>query len=350
MGAHRDAPKLRLHLAYAHYLNGQWEASLKTLDEVLDEVFALGYDQFLHPIARRMQPMLQFAAKQRPHGEHLADLIRRIEQARPSSAPETLPAPRAVESTPALRIFGFGEVYVQRGRDLIDQRDWGTARAKELLFYLLAYPHRRKDQIGATFWPDLSPAKVRSAFHVTVYRLRRALGVQDCVQYEGDRYYFNQRVDYWYDVQEFERLLVQAERVQSTDKPACEAYLKQAIALYRGDYLESLSLIGVEWHTAQAEALRKKYIDCLLTLAHLASERGEHEAALDYYKRLARKDSFMELAHRGIMESYIGLGDRNAALRHYRELEAHLQRELGVPPTAETVQLYQNILQSNGVA
>ena len=37
-------------------------------------------------------------------------------------------------------------------------------------------------------------------------RLRRGLGVADCVLFEDDRYAFNQRLDYWYDVQEFERL------------------------------------------------------------------------------------------------------------------------------------------------
>jgi DNA-binding SARP family transcriptional activator len=245
-----------------------------------------------------------------------------------------------------LRIYGFGEARVMRGDVPVDQRLWGTAKAKEMLFYLLAYPHRSKGQIGSVFWPDLSAAKVRSSFHVTVYRLRRALGASDCVLYENDRYYFNQRVEYWYDVQEFERLLNQAQRVRESDVAAYEEYLRQAVALYRGDFLESLSLGGAEWHTAQAQALREKAMQGLLELARLAVARQDYEHALEYYRRMARRDSYMEVAHRGIMDAYMHMGDRNAALRHYRDLEAHLQQELGVSPGPETIRLYEDILHS----
>jgi LuxR family maltose regulon positive regulatory protein len=250
--------------------------------------------------------------------------------------------------TPVLRIYGFGETRVTLGDRPMDQRDWGTARAKELLFYLLSYPHRSKEQIGSLFWPDLSAAKLRSAFHVTLYRLRRALNAPDCILFSDDRYYFNHRMEYTYDVQDFERLIAQAERIHDTDSAAYESCLKQAIALYRGDFLENLSLDGEDWHSAQSEALRRKYIDSLLALARLASRRGEYDRALEIFRRIARKDSYLEVAHRGIMEAYLRMGDRNAALRHYRDLEMHLQQELGVSPTTETLRLYDEIVKGQG--
>ena len=348
IGAGRDLPRVRLHLANAYYLHGQWDAALSALDAVMSDTAALGYDQNLEPTGRRMLALLRFAVRQRADDARLADLLARIEKWQPTSIPQNPPAPVAVTGTPQLRVYGFGEVRVMRGDAVVDQRQWGTAKAKELLFFLLSNPHRRKDQIGTVFWPDLSSAQVRSAFHVTVYRLRRALGVPDCIMYEDDRYYFNQRVEYWYDVQEFERLLAQAERLANTDPGMYEALLKQAIALYRGDFLESLGFEGEEWHTSQAEMLRRKYLQCLLELGRVAANRGDYDVALEYFQRIARKDSYLEVAHRGIMEAYIRMGDRNAALRHYQQLETHLRHELGVSPTPETIQLYESIL--NGKA
>lgn len=349
IGAKRELPKVRLHLGYAYYLNGQWDAAGEALDGMLEDVFAFGHDQYLEPIGRRMLPFLQFAQRKRPNSSHLRDFVERCQKVRLTSAPEILPGALEFVATPKLRIFALGEPRVFRGDSPVDAREWGTARSRELLFYLLANPHRSKEQIGATFWPELSVAKVRSAFHVTIYRLRRAIGVADAVLYDGDRYYFNQRVDFWYDVQEFERLLMQADRAAQSDPNAQEALLKQSVALYRGDYLENLPLSGEEWHTAQAEALRRKYVQCLLTLARLAAQRGQHEESLQYYQRLARRDSYLEAAHRGIMQAYVSMGDRNAALRHYSDFRTHLQRELGVAPTKETAGLYEEILRT-GVA
>jgi len=348
IGARRDLPKVRLHLAHAHYLNGQWNTAIEALEAVMADVTALGYDQFLEPIARRMKAFLHFALRQNPDNVALAGFVGRVEQAAPTSVPETAPSMPAAAPSATLRIYGFGEVRVLRGSQPVDQRDWGTARAREMLFYLLSYPHRSKEQIGSIFWPDLTPAKVRSAFHVTVYRLRRALNVPDCILFDNDRYYFNQNTDYWYDVQEFDRLLAQAARVKDRDQAAYEACLQDAVALYRGDYLESLSLGGAEWQAAQAETLRDKYIASLLELADLAANRGDFARALDCFRRVARKDSFREVAHRGIMDSYRHMGDRNAALRHFHEFESHLQNELGVAPTAETMHLYEEILNGGG--
>ena len=63
----------------------------------------------------------------------------------------------------------------------------------------------------------------------------------------------------------------------------------------------------VERHgeAAQAEALRSRYFQSLLTLARLADNRGDYDMALKYYDRIARKDNYMEVAHRGIMEAYL---------------------------------------------
>ena len=50
-----------------------------------------------------------------------------------------------------------------------------------------------------------------------------------------------------------------------------------------------------------------------------------------------------EPAHCHLMQLYAGTNQHAAALRQYAECARILDEELGVPPSAETVQLYQAI-------
>jgi hypothetical protein len=98
----------------------------------------------------------------------------------------------AKATTAELRIFALGPARVEKGgRPLASSPDW-ILKPRELLFYLLSHPEgRTKEQIGLTLWPEASTAQLRSSFHDTVYRLRRALGGKEWVAFHKGRYAFN---------------------------------------------------------------------------------------------------------------------------------------------------------------
>jgi DNA-binding SARP family transcriptional activator len=71
--------------------------------------------------------------------------------------------------------------------------------------------------------------------------------------------------------------------------------------------------------------------------------RQEYETGLAYGARILRYDRARERTHRRLMRSHYLAGNRTDALRQYRRCVAALDEELGVPPSKQTVELYERI-------
>jgi DNA-binding SARP family transcriptional activator len=77
-----------------------------------------------------------------------------------------------------VRVFVLGHARVEREGMPIDSPDL-IQKPRELLYYLLSHPEgRTKEQIVLALWPDASASQLRSSFHDTMFRLRRALGAK----------------------------------------------------------------------------------------------------------------------------------------------------------------------------
>jgi DNA-binding SARP family transcriptional activator len=218
---------------------------------------------------------------------------------------------------------------------------WSYARVKELLFYLISHPARTKAQIGLALWPDASPSKLRNRLSTAIYHLRRALGNPQRIVFEDDLYRFNRTLDYRFDVEVFEADLVQASRVQTQTPDRAIALLQEAIALYRGDFVEDF--LEGEWFLLRREELRRKYLDALLNLGQLLSARRDYAHAAECYRRAIEKDEVLEEAHRELMRCYARLGERGQALRHYQTFAQLIRDELGSSPAAESAALYERL-------
>ena len=339
-----ELAKASLYLAQAHYVAGEFQEALHCTQTVLDCLLGLGYHQFLLPVARETKPVLEYAWGKGLGQVLIGHLLRQLE-----TDALTTPDPRVSMHKepgvvqPLLRASALGESRVLRGDELVTNAEWGMAKSKELLFYLMCHKQRRKDQIGNDLWPDLSPAKLRSSFHVALYRLRRALAQQECVVYEDDKYFFNRRINYWFDVEEFQAAITGAESARATDKAEAARYYADALLLYQGDFLDDFSL-DHDWCRFQRESLLQKYLGALWYLGEYHAANGDHEQALGFYERLVEKDSYQESAHREILRCHALLGERSVALKSYHHLAEFLESELGVPPAPETTALYEQIL------
>jgi DNA-binding SARP family transcriptional activator len=255
-----------------------------------------------------------------------------------------LPAQRELAAVrPLLRVYAFGQSRVLRGDQLVTSAEWGMAKSKELLIYLLCFKQRRKDQIGSDLWQDLSPAKLRSAFHVALYRLRRALDQQDCIMYESDQYYFNRRINYWFDVEEFEQAIHRGASAWNTDRARAAQHYGDAVVLYTGDFADDFSS-SRDWCLLKREELLQKHLIALLRLGEYDASEGRYGRAIQFYEKALAKDSFQESAHRAIMRCQALLGERSAALKTYHRLAELLETELGADPASESTALYEQIL------
>ena len=256
--------------------------------------------------------------------------------------PTFAPAPAPVEDHVAwLRIFALGPAQVEKEGVPLDSPDW-IQKSRELLYYLLSHPEgRTKEQIGLVLWPDASTAQLRSSFHDTVFRLRRALGGKEWVVFEKRRYAFGRSRDYSYDVEAFEKHLSEARRLQIKAPEQAIQNLQEAAGLYTGDFLEDIA--HSEWMLERQEELRRAYGESLLLLGRLLLSQERNAEAAEAYRKAISHDRFVEEAHRGLMRSQAALGEPGGALRHYEELAKLLQEQLGASPAPETLALYERL-------
>jgi predicted ATPase/DNA-binding SARP family transcriptional activator len=225
--------------------------------------------------------------------------------------------------------------------------DWRYAKARELLFYLLCHPTRSKEQIGLALWPDASASQVRQSFHTALYHLRQVLGRAEWILFRQDLYSFNRTLDYWFDVEAFERHLGLAHQLQTQEPVQAIAHLEEGISLYQGDFLEGAAM--GDWFLPRQRELKKLYQQALLTLGQLFSGNGEYPQAIETYQRLIEHDSLQEIAHRELMRCHARQGERSQALRHYQILRDLLRRELQACPAPETVDLFERLRNGDAI-
>ncbi len=261
------------------------------------------------------------------------------EEDTPSPAAPTASA--EAKAPPELRIFALGPARVERGEETLASSEWTYAKSRELLFYLLAHPSRTKAQIGLALWPEASPSQLRSTFHNVLHHLRHALGRPEWVVFEKGRYSFNRSLGYFYDVEAFESKLAQARRAEDEAPAQAIPYLKEAVELYGGGFLEDSA--ESEWAFVRQEELRRTYQEALLGLGRLLFAEGRYAEAVEAYRRLIGHDTLLEEAHRELMRCQARMGERGRALRHYRDLLELLREELGSSPAPETSELYERL-------
>ena len=340
--ANRELAVAHLHRAQAYYQAARKHDALAELERTVDCFLQLGYEAFLVPLAVHMRPLLGYAVSRGVGGHLLAGFFEKMEQADPktlTSAHVTL-----VEPEPTLKINALGRARVEVGERILTTGDWRSIVSRDLFLFLLCQGPATKDQLAHAFWPDLPPGKLRSTFHVTIYRLRRALDPLDTVIFEDERYHFNRRLSYSFDVEVFDRLLVQARAMSAANPSRAAELYSRAVELYQGDFLEDYASSYDEWRVIKATELSEKYLGGLEAFADLLAKERNHQAALDVYKQAVNYDPYRESSQRGVMLSLMGLNRRAEALRYFGELQEFIAAELGASLAPETQRLHQRIL------
>jgi DNA-binding SARP family transcriptional activator len=243
-----------------------------------------------------------------------------------------------------LRVLALGPLQVWVGDRLVEPAAWGAARPRELLVYLLLHPEgRTREQVGLAFWPDASAAQLRNNFHVTLHRLRRALGAADLVTIAHDRYVVDPAAVAEFDARDVERELAAATRALQRRQEGATAELERALARYRGDLLDGEP--AGDWHLEHRDRLQRLYVDALMALGARHAAEGRQAAAAEAYRRVLARDELHEEALRGLMRCHAALGERSQALRAYHRFVDRLQRELEAEPGLETARLVQRLQQ-----
>lgn len=259
----------------------------------------------------------------------LAEAARHTSEHRISITAE-LAVPK-VEIRRTLRVMALGPLQVFVGGQLIEPAAWGSARPRELLVYLLMYPEgRTKEQVGLVFWPEASASQLRNNFHVTLHRLRRALGGAEWITLSGDRYRVEPSLLDDFDVASFERDVKDARRALTRGEGGALAKLEQTLTRFRGDFLDG-EPVG-DWHLEHRDRLQRVYVDALMELGARQSLDDRPVKAIETYRRVLSRDPLHEEAALELMRCHAATGERAQALKVFRRLSDKLRDELDAEP------------------
>jgi len=310
-------------LALIHFRDGNRDAAEVTMGRLATEVSEPWMARCLLPLVQE-HPLFAQWADSRPS---VTPVLHRVLRDGALETPAVV-VPPALPENPAPRVvarsLGALRVMVD-GRDVTDD-EWESARAKEMFFLLLAHPDGiRKEEAVAHLYPELAPSRCNSQFHSNLYRVRKALYKDSVVKRDG-AYMLNPEHEFSWDVREYESKLEQAMRLDPGSPERAAAY-ESALQLYRGPFAEAFFS---EWAASLRDALARKNVEALATLAGYYAGRAEFESAAQCMEQVLKVSRYNDEAAYLLAVYRMRAGQPAAALAFIDSYGAELHRDLSV--------------------
>ena len=210
---------------------------LTSLNPDLEVVFITAYNHYAAQ-AFEVNALDYLLKPIRP--ERLEKAVEKVLRRRDGKAEE-------VQSACTIRCFGCFEVLV--GGQAVK---WSRSKARELLAYMLQYDGKwlSKYRLCDELLEDHPPERALAYLQICMHALRRSLREAGCtqiqIQYANDKYVLTVMEADW-DLRSFEQTY------QTFGSTALPEHARQALACYRGEYLE-----GEDWRWV--DILREDYI------------------------------------------------------------------------------------------
>ena len=250
----------------------------------------------------------------------------------------------ATEEKGLLRLELLGPVRIFFADTEITHMNWVRSKSRDLLIYLahLGNPVD-KDRIIEALWPETPYQQANALFHTIMHNLRHILeeqtGRKDWILYRGRRYHLlpgNAAID----KHDFQELLAAA----GSDGALSEglaSLLEEAVALYRGDYLEEMEY---PWVIMEQEYMKQLYYRARDRLSSYYLNQGNYLQAIIHLEHLVRDNPLTEEYYRRLISAYAGMGDLKSINSQYKRLISVLKDELGLTPSPEMQELYSRLI------
>lgn len=344
IGDKEASAKACLHLAQASFLAKEYHLTVMWLEKVSALVDELGYDDFLAVEARNTTLLIQYGSSKGVGGNRFAHVMDKMRKRRDIQIRPTIGMiPSITTSTPRcdVEVYTLGETKVVVNSHPIVEVTWRSSRAKELFLYLLFYAKvgQTKEQITTALWPDLSPAKATSNFHINLFRARKAI-FPGIITLKDGRYQLNSDLSIYSDVAEFERLIDHTENLDNDIKDKA-AHLERALNLYKGPLM-----VGIysEWTEQRRRELEELYLRTLSSLATIKENQSDYKIAIELLEKFLDIDPYQEEIYIRLIKYQTARGDKVAARQAYSRYATTITNEMGLNPQPEIVKLRRNIL------
>ncbi len=216
-----------------------------------------------------------------------------------------------------------------------------TRRVAMLLAFLALHRDRfhSRDEITELLWPDADdPEAARRNLRQALHSLRKALEppsmpAGSVLEVKQSLIRISSEI-LTTDVSEMERLVDMAREAQSGQTRF--DYLKQALALYRGDLLPGFDELWVMNERFRMEDL---YLSTLSRIIDECEHGDRGDEAIHYLRLALAKEPLNEVWHTALMRRYLASKRPNSALKQYEELAEILRQELRRDPDDEAKKL-----------
>jgi DNA-binding SARP family transcriptional activator len=235
-----------------------------------------------------------------------------------------------------IRLLGQFEIYANGAAVALPSRP-----AQSLLARLALTPgmaHRR-EKLAGELWPDAHEANARSNLRHALWRIRRALAcdkaqsARDIVRTNNIGVSMIARPDTLVDAI---RLTQAAQNIHlPTDA------LAEAAGLYQGELLPGFYDDWVGWERIRLQAA---FDALLLRLTTRLSAEGRWREVVRWGMHWFAHGDAQEAACCALMNAHHALGNLDYVRSTYRQCTAHLTRQLGVTPSANTRMLFDKLV------
>jgi len=185
-----------------------------------------------------------------------------------------------------------------------------------------------RDQVISVFWPESDSMRARNSLRQTLSFIRTCLGPDAVVSVGVQGLTVASHLTC--DAVQFEALLTTGRR-------------EEALQLYSGELLPGFHVTGAgafeEWLDNQRLRLGQRAVRAAWELSAECESKGDQAGAAFWGKRALALSPFSELEVQRLLRVLLRVGDYAGALRAFEGLQRALQREFGVGPADETVQL-----------
>jgi len=238
-----------------------------------------------------------------------------------------------------IRLLG-GLEFTHNGQPLTGFR---SGKVAALLAWLAMNPRiHQRESLAGLFWGELSQSDATNNLRQSLSNLRGL--VDDHLEITRQTVAFRTDAPHRLDAQAFAAALDGGRSLAPEQRITC---LRQAVELYRGDFLDGVLLRDApefeEWMLAQRARYRESALQAMHELVDLLMAAGDYPAAIHTAARLLALDSWREEAHRTLMLALARTGQSSAALAQYENCRQILHEVFGAEPAAETTELYERI-------
>ncbi len=248
------------------------------------------------------------------------------------------------DASNTINVSFFGSLDIDINRQPLPVR--GSINGLLLAYILFQYPrpvHRQR--LIEKFWSHSTSDAARNCLNATIHALRKAfnecVGVTPILIFKNEHYAIHHDWTVQSDVQNFKFLRDKALDIERTQglKVALPNYL-HIKEVYKDDFL--INYPNHEWVLGMRDNFREKYIQMLIHLGAFYQKERQYVDAIEQYKSILAIDDAIEMAHRGLMESYYALKMKDEGIKQYGRSVQSVRR-LNMTLSKETTVVYNQL-------